>query len=369
MHRGGWGGQPNRILRLCMHLRERGHHLTLAVPRGSTLSRRARREGLDVFDELRFPRGFHPLIYFIEVQKLRRLIEGKGIQIVHTHGSQDTWAGAVAARLAHPSALVVRTRHNTNPIGTDFVHRWLYTRMIHRVIANSDAVGEEFRRNKLVEPHRIETIFSAVDTRRFDSSIQGDGVRAELNIPYHVPLVGIVGRLDPKKGHNYFLQAAQMINSRIPSARFLIVGEGPLEKELRALACNLDLERKVIFTDLREDIPQILAALDVFVISSIMESFPTSVLEALAMEKPVVATKVGGIVSSIVDGVMGYLVPPGAPEAMAEKIISLLQDRKTARAMGKAGRQLVMEKFNEKIMVQKTEKLYVRLLQEKSESG
>jgi len=369
MHRGGWGGQPNRILKICMHLRERGHSVTLAVPRGSTLSRRAHSEGLDVFDDLRFPRGFHPWIYFSEVQKLRRLIEEKGIRIVHTHGSQDTWAGVVAARLAHPSALVVRTRHNTNPVGTDVVHRWLYTRLIHRVIANSDAVREEFRRNKLVEPHRVETIFSAVDTRLFNSSISGDGVRAALNIPSDVPLVGIVGRLDPKKGHQYFLEAAQKVCRHIPSTMFLVVGEGPLDKELRAYTRELRIEGKVIFTDLREDVPPILAALDVFAISSLKESFPTSILEAMAMERPVVATRVGSIESSVLDGITGYVVPPSDPGAMAEKIISLLHDRKTARTMGKAGRQLVMERFNEEIMAQKTEKVYIRLLEEANGEG
>lgn len=365
MHRGGWGGQPERILVISKFLSGWGHRVVLAVPRNSTLSKRARAAGLRVFDDLSFPRGFHPLTYLTELRKLKRLMESEEFDIVHTHGSQDTWCAAVAAKLAG-IPLVVRTRHNLFPISPHLLNRWLYSRCINAVIGSSEAVRDEFRRNGLFDPESIAVIPPAVDTSRFDpSKWDGRAVRSELKIDANAPLVGMVARLAPEKGHRYFVEAAAIVLRVRPDVAFLIVGEGPMEEKIRDRVRGLGIERSVILTGMRDDVPSVLSALDIFATSTLTESFGVSIMEAMAMELPVVATRVGGVPGFVTDGETGLLVPPKDPEALAGAVLKLLSDGELAERIGKAARACVLQNFTQEKLARATEELYYRLLKER----
>ena len=140
--------------------------------------------------------------------------------------------------------------------------------------------------------------------------------------------------------------------------KYLIVGEGKLKKSLRLKVKRLKLEERVIFTGFRKDVREILGAIDLLVLSSLREGFPMITLEAMAMGKPIVATNIEGVSESMVDGINGILVPPKDPGALAKAIVCLLEDRKKAQEMGRAGKRFVEEKFNLKDKVEQYERLY-----------
>jgi len=147
--------------------------------------------------------------------------------------------------------------------------------------------------------------------------------------------------------------------------RYLIVGKGELKESLRVKVKRLKLEEKVIFTGFRQDIKEILSALDILVLFSIREGHPIVLLEAMAMGKPIVATDIEGVNETVVNGVTGILVPPKDPSALAEAIVCLLRDKKKAQEMGQAGRRVVEEKFNLKDKIEQHKQLYETVIIEK----
>jgi glycosyltransferase involved in cell wall biosynthesis len=171
-------------------------------------------------------------------------------------------------------------------------------------------------------------------------------VARSLGIDQDDLVVGIVAVLRPEKDHETFLRAARLVASRVPKARFLLVGDGPLHAQVIRLADQLGISDKVIVTGMREDIPEILPLLDVFTLTSTTECFPMSILEAMAAGKPTVCTAVGGIPEIIDHGSTGYLVPPSDPVSLADRIVELLDDPERMREMGKAGRARVEAEFS-----------------------
>ena len=149
--------------------------------------------------------------------------------------------------------------------------------------------------------------------------------------------------LRPEKNHALFLRAAARVRRAVPDARFLIVGDGPQRGELEALAQSLAISDAVRFLGTRSDVPEVLSLIDVLALSSHIEANPVSILEAMAAEKPVVATRVGSVDKAVHDGRSGYLVSPGSEEELAGRLIELLRDRPRAAAFGRAGRQHVLE--------------------------
>ena len=371
MHKGGWGGQPNRILTVARGLRKRGHYVVIAAPKGATLIKRAREEEIPVFDDLRLPKKFNPVTYVQEVARLRRLIKREKINVVHTHGSQDTWAAAVAAWLVRPRPLVVRTRHNIFPVKNHLFNRVLYRRLIDGVIVVSDAVTQVFRQTGVLgeKVDQVVTIHSVVDAlNRFNpEKVDHSGVREELRIPPDAPVVVKVARLAREKGHVYFLDAARGILEEVPDAFFLALGEGPLRGFLENYARKLGIKDRVKFLGLRKDVPRILKTSHVFLFTPIAgESLGTAALEALAMEVPVVAFDVGGIKASVRHGETGFLVKPEDVGSLVGHAVTLLKDQELRRRMGRAGRQWMLEAFSENSLVEGNLEFYRRLMEKKS---
>ena len=151
-------------------------------------------------------------------------------------------------------------------------------------------------------------------------------MRAELGIPEHAPVVGNVANFKAAKDHPTLLQAAARVRERVPEVRFLLIGQGPLEPETRRLAADLGLDGTVVFTGFRTDAHRLLAALDVFTLSSTYEGLPIALIEAMALGRPAVVTRVGGVPEVLHDGAQGLLVPPRDPAALADGLLRLLGD-------------------------------------------
>jgi glycosyltransferase involved in cell wall biosynthesis len=214
---------------------------------------------------------------------------------------------------------------------------------------------------------RIVVIYNGVDGLRFRPDLQVAAKRNELELPEQVPVVGIVARFFPEKAHDVFLAAATVIKQAIPDVHFLLVGDGPRRAGIQELARQLNLDRQCRFTGDRADIPELLCLMNVSVLCSdpVVETFSNTVLESMAAERPVVATRVGSLSEAIVDGETGLLLPPRQPEALAQAVIALLNDPARARQMGVAGRQRVQRLFDLDKMVHEWEHLFENLLQRK----
>ena len=348
---GGHGGQEIRTLAEARWLLGHGWKALIACQPYSPLFAEAKAAGIPV-EPVRM-RGTTDLG---AVLRLRRLIRERGVSLVHTHSSVDSWLAGVAAKsLGRP---VVRTRHVSIPIRR---RRALVYRLADRIITS----GESVRSIVIaagIAPERVVTISAGVDADRFHSGVSGKAVRGELGLGA-APVVGLVANVRGSKGHNVFLEAARTVLASAPGARFLIVGDGVGFDEVSQRVRDMGLDASVHLTGFRRDIPQIMAALDVLVLPSVRsEAIPQVIPQALAVGTPVVASTVGGSPELIRDGENGRLVPPGDARALAEAILALLREPERARAMARAGQAMVRARYTIDATMARTTAVYRELV-------
>jgi len=360
----GWGGQSNRILVECRGLVERGHEVTLAVPEGSVLAERAAGTGIRIFTGAQFTRGFRPRKVARDVRALRRLLREGDFDLIHTHGSQDSWAVTFALINFHPRPVVLRTRHNIFPIRDHFLNRKLYGTWTDGLVCISEAIVEYCAAKPYLKRENLSLIHSAVDAERFNVP-RDRSLLEEFGVADRFVAV-VTGRLRKEKGHTHLIDAMKRVAAEVPKFVLLVVGSGSLEGELKEQARAAGLQARVIFTGFRTDIPQILAAADLFVMPSISEGLGTAILEAGAAGLPIVSTPVGGIPDIIRDGDTGLLASPGDSDALADALIRMSGDPDLAARCGEAARRHVDEQFSEESLVRETEAAYRMWLERKS---
>jgi glycosyltransferase involved in cell wall biosynthesis len=185
-----------------------------------------------------------------------------------------------------------------------------------------------------------------VDTDHFSTAAGAGGARAALGLDADAPIVGTVSSLsEDRKGVAHFLEMAAAVARRVPSVQFVVAGDGALRPRLEAMARSLGLGQQVVFTGRLPDVRGVLAEMSVFVLPSLFEGCPYSLLEAMAMARPAVATAVGSVPEVVQDGVSGILVPPADPGALADAVCMLLRDETRAERMGLRGREIVTSRF------------------------
>ena len=278
--------------------------------------------------------------------------------VVHSHLYPAHLHGALAAELAEVPA-VVTTAHTlvTRPGGA-----WLAALTRTRIIAVSQA-AKSVLVNAGVPPGRIRVIYNGIEPHFFaDESATGLRLRRELSIPDEALVIGIIARLSPEKGHDRFLRMASDVARQHPHTRFLIVGSGPLEAELRDHAAALGLHDRVIFTGARRDITALNHVLDIFVLPSREEALPLAVLEAMAACRPVVASAVGGVPEVVTDGQTGFLFAPDEHARFVEALLKLADDSQLGAELGRLGQQRVRRQFGVDRMVRETLGYYDALL-------
>ncbi len=290
--------------------------------------------------------------------RLRRLIHQQRIDLVHMHSP----VAAAVGRLVLPRRVrIVYTEHNVwaryHP-ATRWANRLTFRRNAH-VFAVSREVHSSIRVRRLTPP--IETLHHGLDPEAFYARELPDGVREELGVSPAAPLIGSVGNFKPSKGQGHLLRAAALVRRTHPDARFVMVGIGPLLERARSEARSLGLDGGVIFTGFREDAPRIASAYDIYVQPSEAEGLPIALLEAMALSRPVVATRVGGTPEVIEDGLNGLLVPPRDPEALAAAILRLLRDDILRARLGEAAKVRARD-FDIRTAVGRMEAVYEELL-------
>ncbi len=303
----------------------------------------------------------------LNTSKLTRLLKAARPDIIHTHGYFASVIGRLAARRAgtpvilthvHSTYWEYRKRHI-------MIERKL-SHFTHKIICCSRAVENFVKNTEKITDNKTIVIYNGVDEERFSPLKSPTSIRTEFGMDEETVVVGTVSSLTPHKGHEYLIQAASLVLGTLPSVKFLIVGDGPLRQRLEDQAKNLNIHPAVIFTGTRKDIPEILSLMDVFVLPShTREGLGIAIIEAMAAERPVVATDIGGIPEVVNNSETGLLVPPGDPKALSKAIIELLQDPSRAKTMGEKGRIRVKEKFTVKKMLSEIENVYQSLVNQR----
>ncbi len=352
-----WRGGEQQNLWLATGLRDRGEESEVVARPGSALAERARAAGLPVHE---IPlRGEWDLA---SVLSLRRLYGRRRPDIVHMHTSHAHTLGCLA-RIGRPLPRTVVSRRVDFSIYRNALRlsRWKYLWLGDRYVAISGAVRDVLVRDG-IPADRIEVVPSGVDADRIERAERRD-LRAELGLPPGTPLVGDVAAFGWHKAQEVLVDAVPSLLRRVPDAHVVLVGDGECRPavEERARALGL-LGTRVRFLGFRDDVPEVLQSLDVFVMCSVMEGLCTSALDAQAAGVPVVASAVGGLVEAVADGETGLLVPPRDPEALADGVARLLLDRERAGRLGAAGRRRVREAFSVEAMVEGTRAVYGRVL-------
>jgi glycosyltransferase involved in cell wall biosynthesis len=302
----------------------------------------------------------------VTVYRLYRLIKQLNVQIVHTHLYDSGIWGRLVGKLAG-APVIMTTEHGMTLWKKS--HHLILERFVNQFTDKIIAVSEDIRRRRIehegVPPEKIITIPNAVNIEQFSQASARNKIRKQLNLDSYAPVVGAVARLVPPKRLDYLLAAARLVCQAAPQARFIIIGDGPLRQELENQAAELKEVGCVQFLGSRQDIPDLLSALDIFVLSSEREGLPVAMLEAMAASVPVVVTGVGGIPEVIRDGQNGLLVPPHEPERLAQAILNLIGDPGLRRNLAEQGLKTVNAHFSANAVSRQIIALYDDLLKTK----
>jgi glycosyltransferase involved in cell wall biosynthesis len=332
-------------------LAARGHELTVVCRPGAWIGDQFAGTSVDVVESSlkRWPAD--------ELRRIAGEVRERRVQLVHTHMSSANFFGVLLRRLFGIPACVA-TAHNR--------HLQLHWMFNDRVIAVSEATRAYHHRVNLVPNRRIDVVHNFIDTDRFtkEAGRRRDAVRQEFGIGEGQSWIGVIGDVIPRKGMLYLVRALPDIVRAVPDVRLLCAGhaQDAYASEVRAVAESEGVADRIDWAGPRSDIDAILHAIDVYVLPSLEESLPLSILEAMASGRPVVATSVGGIPECVVDGVTGRLVVPGKPEPLAAAIVDLLRNPTLRDAFGEAGRQRVTERFSTRSQVDRIEQIFSRMV-------
>jgi glycosyltransferase involved in cell wall biosynthesis len=305
--------------------------------------------------------------------KLARRMTARGYTIVHTHSSKAGVIGRLAARLAN-TPIIVHTVHGWS--FHEHMPAWkkqMYIFLERLAASFSDAIIvvaradiEKGLRAGIGRPDQYHLIRSAIPLEAFDPGpVDRQAARGKLGIDENALVLGNVGRFSPQKNPLDWIRVASMVARESAECRFLLVGDGPLRGEVEALIAAEGLSQRTILTGLRRDVPDMLAAMDVFLLTSLWEGLPRVIPQAMAMGVPVVANRADGTAEAIEDGASGYLCQPGDLDCLAARCLELLSSRERRRAMGACGRAYALREFELKAMVAQIAALYETLLAER----
>jgi L-malate glycosyltransferase len=350
-----WRGGQNQVLLTVLGLRAAGHRAALVAHPAGELRRRAQ-EGLDLF-----PMAPRSEMDLSAAWKLSRVVKQLRPEIVHAHDPHGVAMAALALSMSteprHPR--LVASRRVDFHLKTHALSRWKY-RQVDRFICGSEAIRQMLVGDGVPEALTV-IVHEGIDVEHVSAAPAAD-VHGEFWLPHHAPIVGNVAALVPHKGQRHLIEAAALVVRKVPDARFIIAGEGELRPSLERLIKERRLEKHVFLAGFRPDVLSVHKAFDIFVMSSVTEGLGTSVLDAMACSKPVVATTAGGIPEAVADGVTGLLVKPRDHEAMARALIALLADDNLRQRMGEAGLRRVRDCFSLDRLVRETIGVYEAVL-------
>jgi glycosyltransferase involved in cell wall biosynthesis len=337
----------------------------IAAHAGGQLEEIIRRGGVRFF-----PVDMSRRINLKTVSRLSGLIEQDRIDIVHSKGARADFFARMACRKNPSVANICTVAMLVEGFDVNFLKKTTYkiadrysARYVTHYIAVSKALKDILIEKRRISPNKISVIYNGVEMGHYSPDLcDRKEARHSLGIKDDSAVVGTIGRLVYQKGYSYFLKAAKLIHSRKKNVRFVIVGHGPEEENLKRLAESLGISQLCLFAGLRHDTARLMSAFDVFVLSSVLEGLPIIIIEAMAMGRPIVATNIEGVREELENNATGLLVPPAEPEALAEGVLALLDDRRKAEHLGREARKDAEFRFDLKDKLIEIEKLYKNIL-------
>ncbi|MHB1543701.1 MAG: glycosyltransferase family 4 protein [Gammaproteobacteria bacterium] len=322
-----WGGLEREVIWLAAAWHERGHRVTLYLPRGTRIESQARTHGLEVLTHSR-----QGLLRILDIVRLRGWIRSQKPDIVHAHDSQSLRLLSLTLSLSKTQSLLYLTRH----MGLKHTRRGILNRLLYRrtqrIYAISSYVARGIRDHLPISDDRVRILPPGIRYQHFTiHSLSQQEARIQLGLAPDKTVIGMLGRITAMKGHREYLLAMHTLMKQDPSIQGLVAGGAdsePLEqsflREIQTLKRQLGLEGTVHFTGESLDPRVAFAAMDIFVFPSHLESFGMTVVEAMTFGLPVIACAAGGIPDIIEDGENGLLIPPQDPETLARAITRLL---------------------------------------------
>ena len=355
-----WRGGQNQVLLTVNGLRSIGHRAALVAHPGGELRRRAA-EGLELI-----PIAPRTEMDLSAAWRLSRVIRRLAPGIVHAHDAHGVAMAALALSMGAASARragraappLVAARRVDFHLGGNSLSRWKL-RQVDCFIAASEAVRQILVADG-VPAGRTATVHEGIDVEHV-AAAPPVNVHEAFWLPHHAPVVGNVAALVPHKGQRYLVDAAHLVVREIPDVRFIILGEGEMREHLERQVREYHLEKHVLLPGFRTDVIGCIKGFDLFAMASVTEGLGTSLLDAMACSRAIVATRAGGIPEVVEDGLNGCLVPPRDPAALAQGIVRLLTDAPLRARMGDAGFARVNERFTVERMVAETAAVYETL--------
>ncbi|HMF96680.1 MAG TPA: glycosyltransferase [Vicinamibacterales bacterium] len=354
-----WRGGQNQVLLTVNGLRSIGQRTALVAHPSGELRRRAA-EGLDLI-----PLAPRTEVDLSAAWRLSRLVNGLAPDIIHAHDPHGVAMAALALSIGRGTrsggrqpALVVSRRVDFHLKGNS-LSRWKH-RQVDCFIAASDAIRQMLVADG-VPAERTVTVHEGIDVEHVLAAPPVN-VHETFFLPHGAPVVGNVAALVPHKGQRYLIEAAHLVVRQVPDARFVILGEGELRELLEKQVHEHHLEKHVLLPGFRTDVLGCIRSVDLFVMSSVTEGLGTSLLDAMAASRPIVATSAGGIPEIVENGVNGLLVPPRDAPSLAAAIVRALKDPALRQQLGAAGFARVNERFTVERMVEATAAAYQRIV-------
>jgi len=317
-------------------------------------------KGLKVFYISR-KRAFH-MFDLWAVWKLSRVLKREKVDILHCHRHRATVYGTIAAKLAGVPVVFAHVHglnRSKNP-RRKFIN-WVVLRWVDKILTVGEAVKEDvLRDNPAVRPEQIISVGNSIDCEWFAQvQITKQQAKESIGLEPKSFVFGTVGRLAPTKGQSYLIEAFANVKREIPTAQLILIGTGRSESQLKEQAHEMGLTNSIHFLGQRSDIPRILRAMDVFVLSSLAEGMPRSLLEAMAAGVPCVGTNVGGTPEILADGEFGYLVQPKDVNALADAMIGFAKETEQQRQiLTQEAKQRITDKYSHDVIRKKLENVY-----------
>jgi len=283
--------------------------------------------------------------------------------VIHTHNTQPFIDGTLAGLIAKVPVKIHTDHARDFPDKKRYMFaEWLFSHLTDKIIGVSEHTKNNLVKYEKINPHKIDIIHNGIDGKKYDIMINVLEKKKQLGVENKYPILGLGVRFTKQKGITYLIRAVSSMKQNFPEICVLIAGEGPLQKTLEREAEDLGLSRHIRFIGPRSDMNEILKVLDIYVLPSLWEGLPLVILEAMAAQKPIVATDVGGNSEVIQHSANGMLVPPGRPDLLAKEICTLLKNEDKMRQMAINALQSYKESYSVSVMVDKYVDLYARLL-------
>jgi glycosyltransferase involved in cell wall biosynthesis len=355
----GWGGQEIRVFQESQLLLERGHRVSLVCQPESFLWKKSQTITSSSF--CCYPLPMKSPANPFSIYSFLRILKKAKPDIIHTHSSIDSWlAGSTAKLLGVP---VVRSRHISIPINGVFPNNLLYSWIAKKIITSGEAISNVVLAVSGVKPENVKSVSAGVDFRRFDFKTDGSKIREELGVKSGQPLIGKIGVIRGWKGYDYLLEAAPIVLKKYPETKFVFVGRGPGFEQTKSIAKSLGLENIVTLLGHRDDIPEIMAGLDIQVLASFAgEGTPQVIPQAFAMKIPLVATRVGSVPEMLGQGERGILVEPKNSIDLANGIVRLIENPNIRTQVAEKGFAFCQKELGIDRMIDETISIYEKAL-------